>query len=121
VHVDTNGHDLAETYVVDREEPTPDSVYPTIPSYSVIVNTGASGSQEFDLPPAAAGLRYTFACVVAQNIVIDPASGDRILSLTDAVNDSITAGTIGNSITLVAVDSTNWVAVAVVGTWTDTN
>jgi hypothetical protein len=59
--------------------------------------------------------------VVAQNIVIDPASGDRILSLTDAVNDSITAGTIGNSITLIAVDSTNWVAVAVVGTWTDTN
>jgi hypothetical protein len=117
VFADTDGHNLASTHVVDP----PGITVPDVPPGYLICNTGALGSQEFDLPPAAAGLQFTFACSVAQNIVVDPAAGDQILSLTNAAGDSITGGAVGACVKLVALDGTNWFPVHVSGTWTDTN
>lgn len=87
----------------------------------VYCNTGDADGQTINLPAAAAGMRVTFYCTVAQNIVINPDNADQILGLTNAVGDSITGNTVGASVRLVAIDATNWAATSTVGTWTDTN
>lgn len=87
----------------------------------VYVNTGDADGQTITLPSAAAGMNVTFVCVESQNIKIDVQAGNQILALTSNTGDSITAGTAGNTITLVAVDGVTWAATSIVGTWTDTD
>lgn len=88
----------------------------------VICNTGDAGAQVITLPDAVAGMRVTVVLTAAQDVDINPQTADQILALTNAAGDAISsAATIGNFITLVAVDGTNWVAVGASGTWTDVN
>lgn len=89
---------------------------------SIHTNSGASGGVVIDLPEAstAIGCCYTFVTVTAQNFDINPDDADTILVLTDSTADSIRNATAGNSVTLCAIDSTNWVTKgAEQGTWTD--
>lgn len=90
-------------------------------SGALLTNKGDLGAQVVTLPAAAAGLNYCFFTYAAQQIAVDPATGDKIVVLTDAAGDKITNATAGNSICLVAVDATDWVAVAINGTWADGN
>jgi len=86
-------------------------------SGKIFTNTGASGSITFTLPTAAKGLMYSFAKVVAQDMIIDAADGDYIA-------DSSASGTISNTrdsevwgfITLLAVSSSMWLVYGN-GTW----
>ncbi len=87
----------------------------------VFNNIGAGGAVTFTLPTAAAGLQYCFATVAAQQIAVDPASTNAILALTNAGGDKITNSTAGNSVCLVGVSATQWVARDVYGTWADAN
>lgn len=88
----------------------------------IICNTGDAGAQVITLPDAVAGMKVTVVLTAAQDVDINPQTADVILGLTNAAGDAISsAATIGNFITLVAVDGTNWIAVGSSGTWTDVN
>lgn len=86
-------------------------------------NAGAVGGGVWNLPEAstAIGCRITFVTMAAQNFDINPDDADKILGLTDAAGDAIRNATVGNTVTLQAVDATNWAVISNYGTWTDVN
>ena len=88
---------------------------------SVQTNGGAIGGSICNLPEAstAVGMQYTFVVHDAQNFDINPDNADQILGLTNAAGDCIRSATIGETVTLLAIDATSWVVVGVYGTWTD--
>ena len=89
-------------------------------SGSVHTNAGAAGAAAWVLPDAAAGLHYTFVVMAAQEMRVTPAAGDKIC-VAGVCGDAAeywSADAVGASITIVAVDATNWVATSYTGTWT---
>jgi len=86
----------------------------------LITNEGASGELVIQLPTAAARLEYLFFVSAAQNLKIQAASGDtiQVLTLTSPAAGYIEAAVSGSSITLVAINATEWVATSALGTWT---
>jgi hypothetical protein len=107
VYTDTNGETLTDLY-----------------SGRVITNTGATGSQTFDLPPAATGSHFVFSLSTNKAILVNPQSDDLIIGLTSGSlgGDAISSDTtIGSTVELVAIDSANWLPIRVIGTWTDVN
>jgi len=88
-------------------------------SGSIQTNAGAAGAAAWVLPDAAAGLNYTFVVMAEQELRVTPAAGDKIcIAGTCAdVAEYWWADAIGESLTLVAVDGTNWVATSYTGTW----
>ena len=87
----------------------------------VYTNQGASAAVTRVLPSATPGLTECFYVVAAQTFYVDPASGDQVHVLTNAVGDRISSATPGDSICLVAIDYTNWAAYSKSGTWADAN
>jgi len=89
----------------------------------VYCNTGDTDGQTVNLPAAVTGMTVTFFCTVAQNIIINPDTADVIIlnGIAPAAGDSITGGAAGESITLTAIDDTNWAATAIVGSWVDSD
>ena len=51
--------------------------------------------------------------------MVDPQAADQIYSLTNAAGDRILNTTAGNSVCLLAIDGTYWIAIYPVGTWSD--
>jgi len=86
----------------------------------VFTNEGALGLVTFTLPTAVAGLQYSFVTIDGDGIRIDANTGDtiRIDTAVSASAGYIQGTTIGETITLVAVNATEWVALSYVGTWT---
>lgn len=82
-------------------------------------NEGATGMVTRTLPNAVAGLTFTYYVQDADGITITAAAGDtiRIAGNVTADGGSISATTVGNSVTLGAINATEWVATSVVGTW----
>jgi hypothetical protein len=106
VIVDTNGSTLADYQCCGQ----------------VIVNTGAGGPQTHILPPVVAGMHVTFAIATGQTVTVNPYQNNRILALTNAPGDAIASDTtIGTSVELVGIDTTNWLPISRVGTWSDAN
>ena len=69
-------------------------------------------------------MAYTFVVLAAQTMDINPDDADQILTATNAAGDAIRSSTIGDTVTLVAVDGTNWVVVSMypaLTDWTDAN
>ena len=90
----------------------------------VITNPDATGSQTFDLPPAATGMHFIFALSAAQEIVVNPQNDNQIMGFTGVLEgESIKSSpsTVGTTVELVAIDSTNWLPIRQFGTWTDAN
>lgn len=88
----------------------------------IFTNTGASGAIVLTLPTPAAGMHIRVYLTAAQDVDLNAANGTQILALTNATGDAISsAATIGNSIELVGISATQWVAFAASGTWTDVN
>jgi hypothetical protein len=85
----------------------------------------SSTGVEMDLPTAAnvVGCRLTFVMLnAATSFTIDPASTDQIMSMTNAIGDAIRSGSLGTTITLQAISSTQWIPVgASIGVWADVN
>ena len=107
-------------------------VLATSESGSVFVQTASSGTTTYTLPAAAAGLTYTFVCGNAGGeILITPATGDAIVTKIHSAQDGTAlapaAGTgikntaatnvAGDSITLVALDTTTWYGTSIIGLW----
>ncbi|MCF7843899.1 hypothetical protein K9M47_03300, partial [Candidatus Gracilibacteria bacterium] len=88
-------------------------------SRKVFTNEGATAQNYHTLPTAVAGLTYTFYVDDADGIRITANTSD-IIQINGVASSS--AGyaesiTIGSSITLTAINSTDWVATSLVGTW----
>lgn len=89
-------------------------------SGSVHTNAGAGGTVVLTLPSAAAGLTFTVKVMAAQALRITPGAGDAIYigASAGAAAEYWYADAAGETVTLTAVDATNWVADAYIGTWT---
>lgn len=89
----------------------------------VFTNEGATAKNYHTLPAARAGLGpYTFVVQDADGMRIVAGAGDtiRIAASESAAAGLIECTTIGNTVTLIAINATEWVAVSYVGTWTVT-
>jgi hypothetical protein len=92
-------------------------------SGQIITNAAATGSQTFDLPPAATGLHFLFAVAAAQKMVVSPESGNLFVGTgidpAPAAGDALESDTVvGTLIEIVAIDSTKWLQIRKVGSWT---
>jgi hypothetical protein len=89
-------------------------------------NEGDIDGSIINLPAAVAGLCFTVVCQAAQTITINAASGDtiRMGATVSAAGGLISTATIGNAVTLLAINATEWVAISYIGTvgtnWTVT-
>jgi hypothetical protein len=88
-------------------------------------NNGAAGEVTFTLPACSSvgdGFEVTFIVIASHIIYIAPDGADRIVPLTDADGDRISAGTSGDTITLVSRSTggaCRWYVIGCNGTWTD--
>jgi hypothetical protein len=86
------------------------------------VETNAGGAAAiWNLPEAstAIGMTFTFVVMATQNMDINPDDADQIIPTTNAAGDAIRAATIGDTVTLCAVDATNWVVLSMFPASTD--
>lgn len=90
-------------------------------SWTALTNEGATAANYHTLPTAVAGLQFTFVCQDADGIRVTANTGDtiRIADKVTAAAGYVSATEIGSSITLVAINATEWVATSASGTWTD--
>lgn len=88
-------------------------------SGATYTNTGAGGTVRFDLPSAAAGLKFTFIVTTAQSLSIKVATGDyiRVGATSSSSGGTASCPTPYTRIDLIAVDATNWVGMQQ-GSWT---
>jgi hypothetical protein len=89
-------------------------------SFATYQNTGATAQTVCTLPTAAANLKYTFIVGDTDGVRVTAASGDtiRIAGTVSGAAGYVENATIGSTLTLVAIDATQWIATAVNGTWT---
>lgn len=89
-------------------------------SFKVRSNEGATALQVNTLPAAAAGLTYTYVVQDADGIEVLAVGDDtiRIAGSVTGAAGNIQATTIGNTVTLCAINSTEWVALSHEGSWT---
>lgn len=87
-----------------------DNVITVAESGTVFDNTADGDGSMHTLPEAstAIGCYYTFVVTAAQALVVEVDDADVILHLSLNAGDKITSSTVGDSITLVALDATNW-------------
>lgn len=80
---------------------------------TTFTNSGAANAVTFTLPDAVAGLRYTFVDGGSGYVMlVDAQAADQIVLLTNNAGDSITSDTTGQTVTLLAIDSTSWVPIS---------
>ena len=91
----------------------------SLDSGTLYTNEGDANGATVTLPTAVAGLRFSFCVNVAQVLTVTAATGDTIRIATDvtAAAGSISNGTIGSSVTLQAINATEWIATSYIGTW----
>lgn len=88
-------------------------------SHTIYSNEGDTDGATLLLPAAAAGLQFTALVHTAQTFTITAAAGDtlRLGSSVTAAAGSITSNVVGSAVTLWAINQTEWLASAVVGSW----
>ena len=93
-----------------------------IQTNSIWTNEGASAEINFTLPNAGGGNVFTFIVANVNGIKVTAAAGDtiRILGNVSAAAGTIEAATVGDTLTIAAINATEWVATASHGTWTVT-
>lgn len=91
-------------------------------SGKVYTNEGATGEIVFNLPTAAANLFYTFVVQDSDGVEVVANTGDtiRLAGSVSASAGKIESATIGSSVTIIAINATEWVAMALMGSWTVT-
>lgn len=87
---------------------------------AVYTNEGTTAQNYRTLPSAAAGYQFTFVVQDADGIRVVAAAGDtiRIAGTVSATAGYAQSTTIGSTLTLVAINATEWVAISWLGTWT---
>ncbi len=96
-------------------------------SYKVLTNEGVGAKNYHTLPALGSladsgGQVFTFVVQDANGIRVVANAGDtiRIAASVSAGGGLIECATVGNSVTVAAINGTEWVATSVVGTWTVT-
>lgn len=96
--------------------------YPVVAgdAQTIFTNEGTTAKRNNTLPGAAAGLTYTFIVQDTDGVTVTAAAGDtiRIASSVSAAAGNIDTTTLGSTVTLVAINATEWIATSVIGTWT---
>jgi hypothetical protein len=91
-------------------------------SGGVISNAGASGAATFALPPATAGLTFTFVVQAAQELRIDPNATETIAlpstGVQGAAGKYLVADAIGEKVQLVCLTAGKWDVIHYSGIWT---
>lgn len=87
-----------------------DNVITIAESGTIFDNTGDLDGSLHTLPEASTciGAYFTFIVTAAQQIVVELDNADVFLHLTLDAGDQIQSSTVGDSITVVALDATNW-------------
>lgn len=82
-------------------------------------NIGATGTVNFTLPTAAAGLHFYFTVEAAQTLTVTAGSGATISigETTSAVAGNATSASPYSALHVVAISTTEWVAIASSGSW----
>lgn len=80
-------------------------------------NEGATALVVYTLPSAAAGLQVTFIVQDADGIRINPAAGDNIKIAAIASSNGVQCTQIGGTVTLLAINDTEWISIATNRTW----
>lgn len=85
----------------------------------LLTNEGATAETYNTLPTAVAGLVFEFVCQDVDGIRITASAGDtiRIDGSVSAAAGFVRSSTIGSTLRLVAINATEWIAMAAVGTW----
>ena len=85
-----------------------------------LTNEGATARNYHTLSSAVAGLAFEFVVQDSDGMRIVAAAGDtiRVAATASAAAGYIQNATVGSAIRLLAVNSTEWIAVSYVGTWT---
>jgi hypothetical protein len=98
---------------VEAKTSTPYAVSDTADLNKVFTNEAATALQEFTLPSAVAGLSYTFCVQDDDDIKITANTGNtiRMGSQVTATADYVQSTSIGDSVTLIAINATEWMAV----------
>jgi len=88
----------------------------------VFDNTGAGAEVDFTLPTAAAGLTYTFYVDAAQivKVIAGASTTIRLGGTVSASAGNVQCAVTGGNVTLIAISSTQWVALDYTGAWTIT-
>ena len=88
-------------------------------SRRLFTNEGATAENHHDLPSAVKDLEYTFVVQDVDGMQINAATGDtiRLAGLVSIAAGLIESVTIGSSVTLVAINATEWIATSIVGVW----
>jgi hypothetical protein len=92
-------------------------------AFSVFTNESTPSRQDFNLPTAVAGLTYSFVVKHANGVRVIANTGDTIrwAATVSGAAGRIDSTTIGDAVTLVAINDTEWVVTAIVGAgWTVT-
>jgi len=111
---------VAEVGVTRTVEPVTTTKAPAASeSGEVYTNEGDADGATITLPTAAAGLTYTVYVQTAQTLTVTAGTGDtiRLGDTVTAAAGSFTSAVVGSALTLVAINATEWVAIAVVGSW----
>lgn len=90
-------------------------------SNNVFTNGGAVASVTFTLPAAASGFEYTFVVDNTNGIVIKASGTNTIRAgpVVSSAGGTMTSTMTGSSITIVAINTTEWMATSVLGSWTE--
>ena len=86
----------------------------------LLTNEGAAAENYHTLPTAAAGLEFIFYVQDGDGIRVVANAGDtiRIGASVSAAAGFVRNATVGSVLHLVAINATEWIPVAIVGTWT---
>ena len=86
----------------------------------IVTNEGAGAKAYNTWPGASAGMTFTFVVQDADGLRVTAAAGDTIRIAASACPAAgyIESTTIGDAVTLVAINATEWIATSYVGTWT---
>jgi hypothetical protein len=89
-------------------------------SGTILTNQGVAALNYHTLPTAATGLVFTFYVQDADGLRVTASAGDviRINTSVSATAGYAQSTTIGSSVTLCAINTTEWVATSTIGTWT---
>jgi hypothetical protein len=120
----TGGNSAAEAQVnLQFQTVSPHTSSPVVltvgDTFKFYTNQGTTTEIEFQLPTAAAGLVYYFACLDTDGLKIRANTGDdiRIGASASSTAGYASSTTIGSTVMLVAIDATTWLAFSAVGTW----
>lgn len=120
----TNGDGVSVNPTVARETSivphTSNVTMQAVAIHKVHTNEGATAKIELTLPTAAAGLDYEFVVQDADGLKIIAGADDtiRVAAGETPAAGYIECTTIGNTVRLVAINATEWIAISYVGTWT---